>query len=148
MKTQENGLSGKTFKKEELDEALRHAFDIFDRCACVFMIAGESLKDIIEKNQLETPQIDLAIEKKNLAESTRNMLKTLATLQDLNLHMQNYHETKEGFEWEYMGVPIKARVVNRKYKFFASPDTMWYNYDIYFVPNPVKDYLKARYIVQ
>lgn len=144
----EPGVNGIIFSTPQLDEALRHAFDIFDRCSTNFMLAGDSLKDIIENNALKTGRIDIVIEKHQLAESSMGMLKTLATLQDLNLHMENYHETKDGFEWTYMGIPIYVKVVKGRYKFFTSPDTMWYNYDVYLVPNPAKDYLKARYIVR
>jgi hypothetical protein len=138
MSKSKNGKSGVTFSKDQLDKALYDFEDLMERCLCPFILLGKTARNIVDGKWLGGDKIEVGVERKYL---TREALSTLKTfLKKKNL--------LKGFTYKAGEVPVKVKVINRKYKFFKNKQSKFYMGGMFLVANPFEPYWKSRNIVR
>lgn len=152
MKTsspKENGQSGQTisFKVGDLEAALFNIEDIFDRALLdqKFIPLMDTAKAIYDGVPLYGNKIDVGVEKRYLIKEAISTLKSLPTYGSMYPELEI---TDKGFSYEYKGVPVNVRFINRNYKFFKRPDFKYYLSQPYNMPNPFETYWKSRWLIQ
>jgi hypothetical protein len=107
------------------------------------MVLGDLVEYMIHDKPAEVEYIEIGVLKNAWNETTKRLVRTFlmeTPFKDIDL--------ENGMEVESNGVPIKVKIIKRKYEFFQNPDTTYYWTDTYKIPNPWAKYMKARYIVR
>ena len=123
---------------DQLDRALATAEDLLSRAQIPFLVLGETLRGIL-KEELFGEKIELGVRERYLTASTRGMLRIV----DPDLEIG---EDKISFEYE--GVPVEIKIIKRNYKCLENPDRVFYKITEYWIPNPMSEYKKARYLIK
>ena len=137
-----------TFSQTELDSSFNHFTDIMERCLCPFVLLGETARSIIENEKLQGDGIYTGVRVAEFTSTTYSMLKTLASNIDLHLGIENFEKDNTGFSWNFQGVPIKVKLIQREYNFINNADFVWYYSENYRVPNPFSTYWKERSLIK
>lgn len=112
---------------------------MFDRITLPYVLLGDAVEAITKRNSLSgVSKIEIGVEEKYPIPEVISSLKTY--IGDIR--------TDYGFGYMFDKIPVEIRVIKRKYKFFRNPDTIIYRLQDYKIPNPVDDYLKARWVVR
>ena len=155
MKEEENGMTGSKqldvehlIDFDELNKALFHFVDIMERCLCPFLLLDDTAKSVIDKERVEGDGIYAGVRISEFNESTYSMMRTLASNVDVRLGIENFYKTDKEFGWTYKDIPIKVKLIHRKYSFINNPTFAWYMAEEYKIPNPFNKYWKARFLVQ
>lgn len=134
------------FNPLDVDEALRWVDDTFKRMLCPYVLLGQTARDIVDApptvdgGHLTSNEVEVGVEKKNLTKEVLSTLKVL--IPDIELG-------KDGnYRFEYSGVPVLIRVIEKKYKYLKTTDIKFYLADEYRIPNPFEDYWKARGLIK
>ena len=136
------------FSQTQLDEAFNHFNDIMDRCLCSFVLFGETARSIKQDEKLQGDGIYAGVRILDFTQSTSSMLTTMASNVDIHLGIENFKKTEKVFNWEFKGIPIRIKLVHRRYKFIDNPDFVWYYAENYKIPNPFNKYWKMRFLIQ
>ncbi len=134
-----------TFKPAQLDRALFRAEDTMNRLLCPYFLLGKCAYDIkhstpnVDGGQIKAQKIEIGVRKADVTKEVKSML---ATLEPTIL------KTKNGFEFDYEGVPIVIKIIEKDYKFFKYLDTKFYMASEYLLPNPFAEYWKVRNLVK
>ena len=155
--------SSKKVLGELIIKALRDLDDVMGRCSGSldrsYLLLGELGKlakedyHIDPREKIEIDKVEVGIEKRYL---TPEALSTL----------QSYLPLHARFDGEPMGegellkerglnlgisyfnhLPIEVKVINKKWGFFKFPETKFWMYDDYQLPNPWDKYWKARFLI-
>ena len=127
------------FPEDALNKALQHAQDIFDRIGLPYLLLGDAVEGITRRNSLHgAKKIEIGVEERYLIPEVLSSLKTL--MGDI--------KTSYGFGYQFDRIPVEIKIIKRRYKFFKNPDLIIFKLQEYRIPNPVEDYLKARWIVR
>lgn len=127
------------FSEDSLNMALRHVQDLLEKITVPYMLLGDVVEGITKRDSLVgSKKIEVGIEEKYLIPEILSSLKT---------EIGNI-ETPYGFGYLFDKIPVEIKIIKRKYKFFKYPDLIMYRLQEYRIPNPVNDYLKARWIVR
>ena len=114
------------------------------------MLLGETAKSV-GNNYLSGDKITIGIRVTELTKNARSIIYT---------RLRKYFERgisktlvfEPDFErlisYDFEGVPIEIKVIERKYSFFKHPVPTMYNYDQFLLPNPIERYLRAQYLVK
>lgn len=122
-----------------LNSALEHVQDLLERTTVPFILLGDVVEGIVKHNSLAgVKKIEIGIEQKYLIPEVLSTIKTL--MGDI--------KTEKGFGYLFDKIPVEIKIIKRKYAFFKNPDMIIYRLQDYRIPNPVDDYLKARWIVR
>lgn len=132
--------STKEFSVDKLNKALFDFEDLMERCLSSFLVLGQTAWDISTGLGLTGDKVEVGIQTKYL---TPEVLSTIKTYKGIDLD-------KDMGLWEYEvdGVPVRVKLIKRKYKFFANPEMKFYWGGDYQLPNPMGDYWKSRFIVR
>ncbi|MCP3682087.1 MAG: hypothetical protein GY861_05290 [bacterium] len=143
-KAGKNGSAGELFKKEQLDNALRYAEDVFERACMDFFLLDETAIQIKDRNTLDQlPELSLGVTVANWGEIQQRLFRTAMEFLD-----KDWKETEYGFAFEKDGVPIKVKVIKKHRRFFGNLNTIFYDYTNFFIPNQFDKYRKMRYMVR
>lgn len=136
-----NSESTPSFPTEALDKALRDIEDLFDRCVLSpnYILLGETALAIWEKRGLSGTGVDVGLPVRYMTAETVSTLRTA---------LPNVKIEDDGFTYFVDEVPVRVKVIHRKYKFFEHLDGVLYNFGDYQLPNPFALYWKSRYLVQ
>ena len=119
------------FTWEQLEAALFFAFDLFDDAQCEFFPMGKTALQMYDSQtkevSLEGDKITLGVRKKDLAESTIEMLKISSPSIDIQ-------DRKIIIEHE--GVPIEIKIISKHYRVLDNLDSIDYAYETFLIPNP------------
>jgi len=122
-----------------INQALLHLQDLLDRIGVPYVLLGDVVEGITQNDSIAgIGKIEAGIEEKYLIPEVISSLKT---------EMGNI-QTTEGFGYLFDKIPVEIKIIRRRYKFFENPDTILFRLQYYRIPNPVRDYLKARWIVR
>lgn len=129
----ENGMS-----PTELDAALDRVELDLSSSMIPFMLLGKTLETARE-GQVAGDKIEVGVCKRYLNKSSLSLLRGFVP-----------GLVEEPGKMSYMvgKVPVEIKVIHRKYAFFHNPDIIYYKWLSMHIPNPVKGYLKARYLVK
>ncbi len=141
-----NGMNEDSPKLNQIDleKAINHVDDLFDRALCPFMFAGETGKTMRE-GQIAGNKIEVVVNSKDFEGRTEELFKTMINemFPKLNIDRQN------GFmKWEFEGVPIEVRIAHRKYPCLLNSDMIFYKYDTFKIPNPWAEYWPIRGLIR
>ena len=118
------------------------------RCLLPIVVLDNTADSVWSGTDLYGEGITIAIFEKNDTAPLRTAL---------DICCKSYERKPYGYLVNYklesdqqVEVPIKIKVIKRKYKFLdsGSLDSKLYNYEYYFLPNPFRDYWKARFLVR
>lgn len=147
--------SKERFSSKQLNEALYHATDMTDRCLLPFFLLDETAKMIMDEVDLsDGTGIYLGVVDRYLAEFALSTLRTLSKGADVNYGMREYKEeiNEDGkiskISWNYRGVPIELKIINKDKEFFEHPDFKYYRAEEFKIPNPFKNYWFAKNTIQ
>lgn len=129
----ENGMS-----PSELDEALDRAELSLSDSAIPFMLLGDTLTSVRE-GQVAGDKIEVGVCKRYLNKASMSLLRKFA---------EDLVEEPDKMTFMVGRVPVEIKIIKRHYKFFDRPDTVFYKWLSMCIPNPVKGYLKARWLVK
>lgn len=148
QKKNKTGKTLKLFSEVELREALFHLEDIMDRALLSQdMIAHkDTAKAMKEVTELYGDGIDFVVEAKYITDDTVGVLETIRDGE--RLLPADTEITKDGFEYEYNGVPVRVKFLHRRYPWLSNPTEAFYATGNYKVPNPFENYWKARFIIR
>ena len=135
--------SGKVFNDEELRRALFAFQDLMERLGgCVFYPLRKTAEQVYNEAKMEDDAIYVGIKEAEFTESRKSMFFTL---------LEGWHikpvETKSGWEFSLEGIPIKLAIIKRDYKYFRNPEIRFFGVTEFMLPNPLKEYLKAQYLI-
>jgi len=133
-----NTLNKSGVSPDKLDQALAIAEDLLIRAQIPFIVLGKTLEGVL-KESLEGDKIELGVRKRYLTKDTLGLLK-------LVMPGLKVEENLLSFDWE--GVPVEIKIINRNYKCLENPDKVFYKVTEYFIPNPVDDYLKIKQLIR
>lgn len=142
-----SGQNEVTFSHEQLQEALFHLVDILDRVICPFLLLDETARSIVEDNKIKGDGLDIGIRDRDLTSSTLSMFRTLASNVDIRLGIDDFIQTDKAISWNYKGIPIRIKVIHKKYQMVDNPDHIEYWGESYQFPNPFAKYWKVRRLI-
>ena len=128
------------FSHQQLLEALYYLEDTMDRAQLPFFLlegAARQVKDDVA--YLSLTQIDAGVEEKNIQESGKGLLKIV--LPDVEID-------ENTISFSHNGVPIIIWIVHKRWKFFQSPDTVFFGICNFKLPNPFKNYWRSRFLIK
>ena len=148
QKKNKTGKTLKQFSEQELREALFQLEDVMDRALLSLdMIAhkdtAKAMKDV---TGLYGDGVDFVVEAKYVNENTIGILESIRDSE--HLIPAGTEITKDGFEYEYQGVPVRVKFLHQRYPWFKNPDGVFYATGNYRVANPWENYWKGRYLVR
>ena len=148
MSKSPNGVTLKQFSDPELREALLHVEDIMGRALLELdmVVLKDTAKSMKEGLELYGDGIDIGIDERYIIDNTIGILKVLRDAE--RLIPEGTEFTKDGFEYEYHGVPIRVKFLHRRWPWFQNPSEAFYYTGNYRIPNPFDKYWKARFIVR
>ena len=133
-----------------LNKALREVYDLFESLNLKPLLLGETAKSV--KNKYVTgDKIIVGIKALELTRNARSIIMTrLRKYFERGISKTMLFEPDESnlISYDFAGVPIEIKVIQRKYSFFKHPDQIMYNFDEFLLPNPIERYLRAQYIVK
>ena len=132
-------ISSGGITEDALNQALQHVQDLLDRITVPYILLGDAVEGIVKRNSIVgAKKIEVGIEERYLIPEIISSLKT--QMGDI--------KTAYGYGYLFDKIPVEIRIIRRRYKFFENPDTIIYKLQDYRIPNPIDDYLKARWIVR
>lgn len=128
-----------TFSHSQLWTALRDAVDLMDGLHLPGFLLGNTARAAWDNVDLTGNEVVFGLKKGEYTDLTKSLIKALRP-----------SAITEENEARYLvgEVPVRIKVIKRKYEFLQNLDRKWYLYDEYLFANPFEKYFKARYIVQ
>lgn len=132
-----------SFPTEALEKALRDVEDLMDSCVLSpnYILLGDTALAVWEKRGLSGDGIDVGLPTRYATAETRSTIKT-------TLANQGVEVGENGFTYLVDNVPVRVKLIHRKYRFFDHLDGVLYNFGDYQLPNPFELYWKSRFLVQ
>jgi len=138
-----------------LDAALFYAaHDVFDPSFIPCLLLGETARQIVEHERLhQLPYIELGILEKDFTEASRKYLPAILKGDSLSRGPRtDWKIEKDLIEFDYKSnehpehgnVPVKVKIIKGHQKFFEYPDTIFYDYSEYRIPNSFEGYWKVK----
>ena len=128
------------FSHDKSWAALLNAQDTLERCLIPFVLLEDTAEQVFKnKANLELKEISVGVQRRHMTETGKEMLMTI---------VPDIIDAKVSMGYEHEGVPIVIWVIQRNYKFFQHPDSVFYGIENFFVPNPFESYWRARFLVK
>lgn len=128
-----------SFNHDQLWAALRDAVDLLDGMHLPGFLLGNTARCAWDNSQMSGDEIVFGIKRSEYTDVVKSILKALRPSVIIEDNEARYLVGE---------VPVRIKVINRKYEFLNNLDRKWYLYDEYLFPNPFEKYYKARFIVQ
>lgn len=140
---------------DDLHAALRDVFDLFESLGGIKCLLLGKTAQSAKKGKLEGDKITVGIRELELTGKGSTNRKGQIYSWIANYFRRGYSKTmlfepelEHIISYDFHGIPIEIKVIQRKYNFLKNPEPIIYNYDDYIIPNPLDKYLKTQYIVQ
>lgn len=135
QKTLTSGPEPKEFTERELDEALYDLDDICARCQMPYFVDKITAKALVDEVPLYGDGIYAVIRRNEYRKEVKG---TISTYQpDVVFDGEN------GFSYEFMGVPVRVRIVEQDDPFFTQADFRWHKSWQYNIANPWTRYVET-----
>lgn len=126
------------FDTDQLMQALFIATDVLEDAQLEFFLMGKTAEQMYVGKALEGNKIELGVKKRNLADTTIDLLKITEPgidIQDRKIIM------------ECNGVPVEIKIIKLNYRILDNLDPIEYSYgdyifDTYYVPNPFDAFMR------
>ena len=130
-------LIKKNFSLEDLDTALAMAEDYMERAMLPFVLLGDTLKSIKDKDQVDGNKIELGVEIRYITKEVRSLFKTW-----------EFNVSDNMVKFMVGTVPVEILIIKKHWTFLEHLDVMFYKITQFKIPNPWKSYMKARWLVK
>jgi len=130
------------FSHDQLYAAMRDAVDLLDGCHVFPFLMGEAARCAWDDKELVAEEIVFGLRRAEYTDVVKSILKTLRAEPRYEIKV-----TDDGATYKVEGVPVRVKVINRKYEFLQNLDRKWYQFDEYLFANPFEKFWKARFIV-
>jgi len=157
-KTGKNGWQPKfDGKSGELKAALYYTKEVFEAAQIPFFCLGEMARQMRDKEELrQLPAITVGILKKHLTQDTRKTLAMILKGSSLARSRADWEIGENLISFDYVPepmkkhpvVPIKVKVLSVHHKHFDFPDTIFYDYTEYKMPNNFEKYFRMKGMVR
>ena len=122
------------------ETALHYLEDKFERAMIPFVLLKNTAKNAVQNMNFDQDDpVEVGVVRKDYTESGRSILKMLLPEAEFG---------EDDIKLEHEGAPVHIKIINRNYKVFSNPDTVFYGVTEFRVPNPFKDYWKMRHLVR
>lgn len=128
------------FTTNELMGALNRSKDYLGRAQIDCMVIGKTLKSIVENNVISGDCVEFGVIKDRLTEPCWRMMRDGVKPDNL---VRVKHGKAPQLKWTVDGVPVKVRILKDRKPFFGNPDTIFFAYDYFKTPNPIRAYLET-----
>jgi hypothetical protein len=115
----------------ELRDALMWAEDVMKRCQIPFIVLGRAAYQIVNDQPLNVPKITVGVMERYALPSQTSLLQ--ACDKSIEMNMDGWTITKGSAK-------VVCRVITKRYKTLADPDTHWYWVEPFKIPNPFNEY--------
>lgn len=126
------------FTSEQLEEALFNVFDLMADAQLEFFPMNKTAIQMHDNLFLEGDKLTFGVRKKDLAETTLDMLKISnpsIDLQDKKIIM------------EVNSIPIEIRIITKHYRVLDNLDTIDYAYETFLMPNPFEAFKRMTFFM-
>lgn len=149
METKNSEAETKTFSPEQLKQTLWDWDDVMHRALLQsrYVLLGETGRAAKDDKPLEKAPLEVGIFKNDFTPEVRSLF-TAAALRDVAVPIIVNEIDDKHIDLTFRGVPVKVKIIQRKYEFFKNLDQVIYAYEDFQVANPFESYFKARYIIQ
>lgn len=150
MKTQSTTQSGskkqkkkiekkETYTHDQVMQALLHVNDIMQSCLMDYVILDQVAYQMHANLPCEKiSEVSVGVRRNNYTDYARRTL--------LSIWKGGYF-TKETVAHEFGGVPIVIWILDKDLSYIKNPDTVFYYYDVFKIPNPFDLYWHNRDII-
>lgn len=126
------------FTSEQLEEALFAVFDMMADAQLEFFPMNQTAVQIHENKWLEGDKLIFGVKKRDLAESTIEMLKIANPSIDLQ---------PKKIIMVHNGIPIEIRIITKHYRVLDNLDTVDYAYETFLMPNPFEAFKRMMWFM-
>lgn len=152
MKTQSTTRSGsktktktktapkkKTFTHEQIMKSLYYVHDTMERCMMEYVVLDDIARNMkFNERCNDVEEVSVGIRRPEYSDSARRMLISL---------WPKGHFTKVNVGYEHEGVPIVIWILEKDLSYMQKPDTIFYDYDVFKIPNPFDLYWHNRDLI-
>lgn len=124
-------------KSDVIREALQKALDVLEAAQMPFVILGDIAYQMKNQQELDAPKAFLAVEERYNIRELTSMLPII----DPKIEILT-----DGWKIMHKGFPVIIHIMTKKYKFLQEPDTVFYKYDMWPIPNPFNEYWESDHL--
>ena len=144
-------------RKGALDAALYYAKDILERSQIPFFCLGEMVRQMIEDNRIQhLPVITLGVYEKDFSPKKDTLIECLKGNSLSRGPRKDWEISEDFIKFDYVPepmidhpvVPIVVQRIKKSYKYFDYPDTVFYDYSEYRIPNSFSYYWSERHLIK
>jgi hypothetical protein len=129
-----------TISAQQLEDALFHVQEMCERAQIPFMLFGNTAKHVYRGEGLEgDEEVNIGVKKGELTDHQFRTLKQFIPHLEANQYQLSY---------THNGVPVLIDVIHTEYKVFKEPDTKFFMYEFFKIPNPFEEYWQKRDFVK
>ena len=103
-----------------------------------FVLLGDTAAAVVGGRPLDTP----------IVIGVRKNLITPEVMSTFKVYLKEIPIYDNGFTYQVGEVPVRVKFIRNHYKFMEFPDTKFYMYDSYLIPNPFTDYWEMKHLVR
>lgn len=125
-----------TIEPKALEDALFHVQEMMERSQIPFMVFGNTAKHIYRGESLDgDSEVNIGVKKSELTESQFKTLREVIPTLDISQFQLSYFHNE---------VPVIIDVIHADYKVFKYPDTKFFVYEWFSLPNPFIEYWQKK----
>lgn len=119
------------FDQTKIIAALLHAQDVFERASIPFIVIGNIAYQMKNNLPLSGYKVVFAVMYWHAVPECTSLLRTIEPKIEL---------LTDGWKIMTNQVPVIIKIIPRKFYTFLDPDTIFYAYDVWKIPNPFDEY--------
>jgi len=128
------------YTEEQLREALYRVHDTFERVLVPYFLTRYTAYDVVNGEHLQSRnKLTVGVQSKYLTKEVMSTLKNL---------MKGAIFESNKILWVYKDIPIEVQIFKRSNKVLNHLNTVHYYIETFNVPNPFKNYWKARGVLR
>lgn len=138
MEDKAKNIKENKFTWEQLEEALFVVFDMMQDAQLEFFPMNKTALQMHNNEYLAGDKLTFGVKRKDLAESTIEMLK----LSNPSIDLQ-----EKKLIMVHNGIPIEIRIINKHYRVLDNLDAIDYAYETFLMPNPFEAFIRMMYFM-
>ena len=128
------------YSHDKIQEALLQVDDYFERALIPYMLFDDIALQVYEDTpKFEVDEISCGVLRKNWTQSGSSIFR---------MYVPKLEYLKTSVNFTANGVPVIVWIIDNSYQFLENPDSRPYYTADFKLPNPFKDYWKARDLIK
>lgn len=123
------------FTHDQLFQAMLHAQEQMQRCQILFVVLGDAAHAIYYNHPMTNHRIVFGVLQQHAVPNLVSVLKVVEP--DLEM-------LTDGWRFTYERVPVYVKIITKNYHTLTNPDTKFYYYDVWKIPNPFNEYWECE----